>query len=661
MEVRHAVRHLQEDLPMRIAIAAALIAAPIAVADVPAGLRLHLLHTNDTESKLLYPSSSQQNYGGAARFKTMVDTLRAQAAQAGAASVMVSSGDNYLAGPEFNASLRLPDGSRYYDSIALQAIGYDAVCLGNHDFDFGPGVLRTFIEGFQDGTPFLSSNLDFSAEKGLMSLVNSGRIAKRTTVVRDGVTIGIVGATTPDLPFISSPGDVVVNPDFRSAIQAEVDALTAEGVRHVIVITHLQGISVERSLAQQLRGVDVLVAGGGDELLWNPGQLLVPDDAIDANNDGTPDARYGPYPLYETDADGRQLPIVTTRGDYRYVGRLMVEFDADGNLVAVDTASGPVRVAASSIAGGVAEDPFVKAFVTDPVEAAVAGLAANVIAVSQVALDGRTSTIRSVETNEGNLCADSLLWTARRLAPAEGVVQPIIAFQNGGGIRNNSILPAGNFTELNTFQFLPFSNFVSVIPELPVTRLKAILENAVSRVSPPPGFPSNGNGRFAQVAGFSFTYSLAANPGSRVVDVTLDDGTALVRSSVVLDPSRTIPAATIDFLCRGGDEYPLGDLAFRNLGSSYQQALFDFVRLPNGLAGLISAFEYPTGGEGRITRISPNISRPADFDGDNAVDADDLGVLLSEWGTPSARSDLNRDGIVDGNDLGQLLAAWTRG
>jgi 5'-nucleotidase/UDP-sugar diphosphatase len=641
------------------ALAAGAVAASAAsLAPAQSSFRLTILHTNDTESKLLYPSSSQQAYGGAARFKTKADQLRAAAAAEGGV-VMVSSGDNYLAGPEFNASLSLPAGSRYYDSIALQAIGYDAVCLGNHDFDFGPEVLASFIDGFTDGTKFLSSNLDFSAEPSLASLVGSGRIAKRTTAVTNGVTVGFVGATTPDLPFISSPGDVVVDPNFAAAIQTEVDALTAAGVKHIVVLTHLQGISVERALAGQLRDVDVLVAGGGDELLWNAGQLLVPDDAIDANSDGIPDVRYGAYLLYETDASGRQLPIITTRGDYRYVGRCVVDFDANGVVLSVDPSSGPVRVAGTAQADGVVEDPAVKAAVTDPVAASVAGLAANIIATSEVALDGRTSTIRAQETNEGNLCADSLLWNARLLAKGEGLPRPVVAFQNGGGIRNNSILPAGNFSELNTFQFLPFSNFVSVIPALPVPTFKALLENAVSRVSPPTGFPSSGNGRFAQIAGFRFTYSVAANPGSRVIDVILDDGTVLVDDGVVLNPKATIAAATIDFLCRGGDEYPLAGLAFESIGVSYQQALYNFIDSPTGLNGLISSADYPSGGEGRIVKFTPNPAAPADVNGDGAVNGLDVAIVLSNWGLAGRPGDADGDGTVEGDDLGIVLNSWT--
>lgn len=649
----------------RFALSAITLATTFAAFTAPAlaggNFRLTVLHTNDTESKLLYPSSSQQQFGGAARFKTKVDQLRADALAVGGC-VMVSSGDNFLAGPEFNASLSLPAGSRFYDSIALQAIQYDAICIGNHDFDFGPDVLADFVNGFTDGTKFLSANLDMTPEPSLAPLVASGRIAKRSTVVTNGVTVGFVGATTTDLPFISSPGDVIIDSNVLGAIQTEVDALTASGVKHIVVMTHLQGIGSERTLAQSLRDVDVLVAGGGDELLWNPGQLLVPDDAIDANGDGIPDARYGAYPLYETDGAGRQLPIITTRGDYRYVGRLVVDFDANGNVVTIDPSSGPVRVASTAQPDGVAEDAIVKAQVTDPVAASVASLAANVIATSEVALDGRTSAIRSVETNEGNLCADSLLWNARKRASQQNLPLPVIAFQNGGGIRNNSILPAGNFTELNTFQFLPFSNFVAVMPALPVSTLKSLLENAVSRVTPlPPGFSSSGNGRFAQIAGFRFTYSVAANPGSRVIDVVLDDGTVLVEDGVVLNPKLAIPAATIDFLCRGGDEYPLVGIPFQIVGVSYQQALFNFVTAKDGLNGVIRAADYPAGGEGRIVRFTPSPSFPADVNGDSAVNALDLAILFGNWGLtgPNRAGDVDGNQVVDGRDLAVVLVNWT--
>jgi 5'-nucleotidase len=253
-------------------------------------------------------------------------------------------------------------------------------------------------------------------------------------------------------------------------------------------------------------------------------------------------------------------------------------------------------------------DPEMQALVVDPVVAALDALATNVIATSEVDLDGLRSSVRSAESNEGNLIADSLLWQATLLAPSFGVAAPDVALQNGGGIRNDSIIPAGDITELDTYSMVPFPNFVTVLEDIPRDQFKEILENAVSRIDPPaePG----GSGRFAQIAGFSFEYDptqtpmlidvdgTVLTPGSRVQEVVLDDSTVIVSGgSVVPGPDLTV--ATIDFLAKGGDQYPYRGADFTTLGVTYQQALASYI--VDELGGSITAADYPEGGEGRIT------------------------------------------------------------
>ena len=105
--------------------------------------------------------------------------------------------------------------------------------------------------------------------------------------------------------------------------------------------------------------------------------------------------------------------------------------------------------------------------VVDPVVAALDDLASNVIGSSEVALEGRHEPgVRTEETNEGNLMADALLWQATQVAADLGVAVPDVGIQNGGGIRNNTLIPAGNITELTTFDIAPFSNFASVTENL---------------------------------------------------------------------------------------------------------------------------------------------------------------------------------------------------
>jgi 5'-nucleotidase len=558
---------------------------------------LTLLHNNDGESQLIDAGTGREDFGGLARFATLVDQLRETGDQAPAGrarltatqdvvpaiSILVSSGDNYLAGPEFNLSLQM--GIPFFDAIGLDLIGYDALAIGNHEFDFGPDVLADFIESFTlTDPPFLSSNLDVSQEPRLQALVGSGRIAESTIVEREGERVGIIGATTPDLPFISSPRNVIVQAAVAAEIQTEVTRLEGMGIDRIVLISHLQSLDEDLALVPQLDGVDIVVAGGGDELLANPDDTLIPGDA--------PSGLFPGYPIIAMDSDGTEVPVVTTSGSYQYVGRLVIGFNGLGEVIEVHDLSGPVRVAGGANPDAVAPDPAVQSQVVEPVLDGLEDLASTVLGTSEVALDGRRTEVRSRETNEGNLIADALKWQAEQLADDFGVPQPDVALQNGGGIRNDVLVPAGNITELDAFNMVPFANFVSVVENVSRAQFKELLENAVSDLP--------GGGRFAQVSGFSFTYDPDGADGARVVDATLDDGTPIVIGGVVQDGADLV-VATIDFLARGGDEYPFGDAPFTTLGVTYQQALFDYIT--EGLGGVITAADYPEGGEGRITAL----------------------------------------------------------
>jgi 2',3'-cyclic-nucleotide 2'-phosphodiesterase (5'-nucleotidase family) len=586
---------------------------------------LTILHNNDGESKLrpsFVGGDPTKPYAGVAYFKSLVDILKAEATSGRPTSpgakrgvVMLSSGDNFLAGSEFTASLE--KGVPFYDSIAMSLIGYNAIAIGNHEFDFGPDVLADFIRGFSPAVPFLSANIDVSAEPALLALEQQGRIAKSTVVRERGELIGVIGATTPQLPNISSPRNVIVNA-VAPAVQGEVTRLQHMGVNKIILISHLQNINEDLDLAAELTGIDVMIAGGGDELLANPWNPLSPADS--------PAQIAGSYPLTATDGSGRNLPVITTAGDYKYVGRLVVGFDRRGNVVNVDNErSGPIRVigfddSATSTASTdvpltsyiVSPDPQVQAQVVDPINEFVAAQAANVLATSQVALEGRRPAIRERETNLGNLTADSMLWQAQQSAPSFGVDVPGVSLQNGGGIRNGTLIPAGPITELNTFEILAFTNFVSVMEDVTGEHLKELLETSIS------GLPSE-NGRFGHWGGLSFTYDVTAQgrvidgvtcevsaEGARVQSITVGSETIYSGGAWQVDPATwTVAMATNDFTFRGGDCYDFRDKSFTTVGVTYQQALANYLTASNGLNGVITAAQYPEVPPAAPQRIIP--------------------------------------------------------
>jgi 5'-nucleotidase/UDP-sugar diphosphatase len=564
---------------------------------------LTILDSNDGRSQLVNLGSGLKDFGGVARFATVVQREKESALSNGSNDgvILVSSGNNFLAGPTFTAGL---ESGSFYDALALDMIGYDAITLGNHDFDFGPDVLAKFISQVSTSkTPFLSSNLDFSGEPSLQDLVNQGRIAKSVVVEENGQKIGIIGATTPTLRVTSSPRNVRANGDVASDVQAEIDMLENDGVNKIVLVSHLQSVESDMELLSQVNGVDVLVAGGGDKLLANEGDLVLPGD----------EKPFGPYPMTATDVAGTEVPVVTTSGQYGYLGKLVVTFDSEGNVTSIDKdASGPIRIAGGNNPDAVQPDAQVQQQVVDPVEKFADNLKQHTIATTQVHLDGLKGDVRSIETNEGDLMADSLLWQADRLAPDYNMSSPDVAILNGGGIHNDSVLPTGPIQELDTFDIAPFADLVTVVENVSREQFKEVLENAVSRAVE--GDTSGGKGRFAQVAGLRFEWSESgvaqavepggkvAVPGTRVQKVALNDGTVIVDGGDVV-PGPALTVATLDFMAQGGDEYPFRDDSFTILGVSYQQALSNYLQDPASLDGTVTAAEYPENGDGRIKRM----------------------------------------------------------
>ncbi len=547
-----------------------------------AGFTLTILHNNDGESKLLPDEDSDP---GVARFVSLMKQL--QAGATGDGVVTLTSGDNFLASQELGVSLARE--GPLYDSVALSGV-YDAMALGNHDFDLGPEVTARFIKGFSPAIPFLSANLDFSAEPELQALVDQGLIAGSTVIETGGEQIGIIGAVTPLLPNISTPRNVAVSP-VMPAVQAETESLTAQGVNKIILISHLQDVAEEIELVAGLSGVDVVIAGGGDDLLKNEGDTCLADEEA-----------VNPYPVMVEDASGTMVPVITAPGGYRCIGELNVTFDSGGMVTAA---------AGRSVGVGfdIDPDPDVQANVIEPLSTAVSLIGSQVIGTSEVPLDGRRPQIRIMATNEGNLMADALRATATNLADEFGISAPDVAIQNGGGIRNASLIPPGEITVGTTWDIAPFRNFV-VVAEVSRETFHILLEQAVDRI---PG----AGGQWAQVSGFTLTYdpaaaareiardgdcSLTGNPGERVRQVVLDDGTVIVMDGQVV-PGDPVVLTTIDFLANGGDCYPLTEVDFTKLGVSYQQALANYVSMD--LGGTITAEDYPESGGGRIVALEP--------------------------------------------------------
>lgn len=609
---------------------------------IDAPFQLQILHASDFEAGI--PALDD-----AVRFSAVINRLRTDPnlpSNVIANTLTLSSGDNYIPGAFLNASsdTSLNGVGGLTTSTApvigrgdigiLNAIGIQASALGNHEFDLGVrqvrDILRTGSGNPGTNFPYLSTNLNFQPEITAGNLATSdlatnqttaeantikGKLAKSTVITlpgNDGIAgtaddqkIGIVGATTPTLPNISSPGSIIVTPTnptdyvaLAGEIQTTVDVLKAQGINKIILLAHMQQLNIERDeLAPRLKDVDIIIAGGSHTLL---------SDANDPLRAG--DSTKGNYPVVKTAADGKPVLVVNTDANYKYVGRLVTEFDKDGVLdvsklnnsingaYAADEA-GVDRVYGSDVNPRNVANPNVVA-ITDGLRNVISTKDNVITGKASVFLNGSREDVRTQETNFGNFSADANLWQARQIDPTV-----VISLKNGGGIRDNigvieaapgatdssnvrklptqpsSLAPnkqTGDVSQLDIENSLRFNNDLSLIT-VTAEQLRLVMEHAVAGTA-----PGTTPGQFPQVGGLSFSFDptktaiafstttgTVTRQGDRVRNLSVLNEDGSLRDIVMQDgklvgnANRTFRMVTLNFLAGtsgtnllGGDNYP---------------------------------------------------------------------------------------------------------
>lgn len=463
---------------------------------------LTILHTNDIHSRIesinKYDSTCGADdetegkcFGGVARIKTMIDTKRAALA-----------GQNFLvldAGDPFQGSLFYTTYKGAAEAEFMEAIGYDVMAVGNHEFDDGPAGLEAFIDAVS--FPVISGNLDLSSSAEL-----NGKVGNHVVLEVGGQKIGIISALATDTVDTSSPGADVVFQDEIDSLKADVAALEAEGVNKIIALTHV-GLPKDLDIAANVPGLDLVVGGHSHTLLSN-----------------TNDRAAGPYPTMVGD-----VPVVQAYAYSKYVGEITLTFDDAGNVTAA--AGEPILLDAS-----VTPDAAIAARVAE-MGAPIEEMKTRVVADSSGIIDGAREACRAVECPMGNLVADAML---DRVAD-QGIS---IAIQNGGGLRAS--IDAGQVTMGEVLTVLPFQNTLSTFYVSGQTVIDA-LENGVSQVE-------DGKGRFPQVAGLKFTFDASVAPlEGRVSDVLVTKDGAWV----AIDPAATYGLVSNNYVRNGGDGYKM--------------------------------------------------------------------------------------------------------
>jgi 5'-nucleotidase len=527
----------------------------IALGAGPVVYKLRILHTNDHHARIepstvTLRSSPEpvitRSFGGVARRKTLIDHIRATAAP-----------DEHVllldAGDVFQGTLYFTRFSGQADLYFYNAMGYDAVAVGNHEFDKGQSPLKDFILGAN--FPVLSANLAVQSSAALApalapsEVAVTGRLGKRLIFARGGKNIGIFGLTTATTSVLSNVGTgVTFGADLAAISQAQVDALRAAGANYVVGLTHI-GHSADVKLAEQVRGIDAIVGGHSHTPLLPEGYSAPLGEEAD-----------GPYPVIVKDPDGADV-IVTS--DWRWglwLGDMTLGFDAGGNVSVISGVIRPVWAGGldnpprSPLPGEEAEiapDASFQTRIDTVYKPLITELQATVVGQSSVVLEGDRANVRNRETNLGNLIADVML---DRIRPDGGQ----IALMNGGGIGRT--IPAGDVTLAEVLDALPHDNTIARV-DVTGAQLVQALENAVSQVNLQN--PSNSSGRFVQVSGLCFAWTPHGPVGNRILSAqtvspaTLSDGARTSVSLTPIDPGAIYRVVTNDFMLAGGDDYTM--------------------------------------------------------------------------------------------------------
>ncbi|MCA0941188.1 5'-nucleotidase/apyrase family protein [Salipiger pacificus] len=479
-------------MSLRLLTSAAALALTAGAAS--ADYTITILHTNDFHSRFepisKYDSTCGEEdntegkcFGGSPRLQTAITEAKDRAGN----YLLVDGGD------QFQGSLFYTYYKGKLAAEMMNQMGYDAMTVGNHEFDDGPEVLRGFVDSVE--FPVLMSNADLSGETLL-----KGEIQKSTIIEKDGEKIGLIGLTPVDTDELSSPGKNVVFTDPVGAVQAEVDKLTEQGVDKIVVLSH-SGYNVDLKVAEETTGVDVIVGGHSNTLL------------------GDMDGAEGPYPTMVKDT-----AIVSAYAYGKFLGELKVTFDDAG---AITEASGAPLI----MDAAVTEDAATKERIAEAAKP-LDEIRNKVIGESTDEINGSRDMCRAEECPMGNLVADAMLDRVKD----QGVE---IAITNGGGLRAS--IDAGEVTMGEVLTVLPFQNTLSTF-QVTGAVIKEALENGVSEME-------EGGGRFPQVAGMSFTVTPSAEVGSRISDVMVGDA--------ALDEAKTYGVVSNNFVRNGGDGYKM--------------------------------------------------------------------------------------------------------
>ena len=538
-----------------------------------------ILHTNDVHGRIV----EEKGVIGDAKLATVIEQERAKSTQN---TLVVDAGDAFQGLPISNST------KGEARAEILNQMQYDAMAVGNHEFDFGLDEAKKYKEILK--FPLLSSN----------TYVNGARLFEASTIVDKDKTVEgdefvVIGVTTPETATKTHPKNIkgVTFTDPISEVNKVIEEVQAKAraegkdYKHYVVLAHL---GVDTTTPVEWRGSTLAEA-----LSKNPRLKGKRVTVIDGHSHTVESTTYGDNVTYNQ--TGSYLHNV---GKITYKSRQLL-----GN---------PTQIPAAD-AKKLPANPTVEKLVKDIKQKYDAENAVEVVSNSPVELNGDRENVRVRETNLGNVVADSLYQYGQT-----GFSHPTdIAVTNGGGLRE-TIAKGKPITKGNVIAVLPFGNTISQIQvtgqqvlDMFEKSLGSILQvdkdgkKVLDENGQPLLEPSGG---FLQVSGVKVYYDTNLPSGKRVLAIQVKNRTT--GRYDLLDLAKTYYLATNDFLAAGGDGYTMLGGA-REEGPSMDAAFEEYLKTAD-----LTQYEKINPNSRTISVDSKNFSLPVETPQTNAAASD---------------------------------------
>ena len=494
------------------------------------------------------------------------------------------------------------------DAALMNEVCFDAFALGNHEFDDGDAGLAAFLDELKSGgckTEVLAANV--KPEVGVSALAKSSAtdyFKPHHVFERGGMKIGVIGIDIANkTKQSSSPDETTMFADELTTAQAEIDALTKQGVQHIVLLTHYQ-YENDLALAKALKGVDVIIGGDSHTLLGDFAAL------------GKTAA--GPYPTRVTGAGGQTVCVAQAWQYAQIAGELHISFDdkgavtacsgtphmmladsfkrknADGKRVELEGEARAAAIAAVkahpnlSIVSEDAEAAAVLASFSGQVDALKAekiGTIASPLCLERIPGQGKSKMCTPADTAKNGSDISNLVAHAFRDMSRTGD----IAIQNGGGVRTD--VKAGEFSIGDAYTLLPFAN---TLVELSMTgaEIHQVLEDALDYALTPDG----STGAYPYAAGLRWSIDTRQPKGKRFSNIQFKGPADASWSD--LDRARSYKVITNNYIAGGRDGYltfktVAGDGRLVDTYLDYAQSFVDYVRA-KGTVDKLDISEYST-------------------------------------------------------------------